>query len=113
MDPPHHDEPTQQSANTPPLLCRICNKPVPIETARTDSDGKAVHADCYVHEINDRMSSDGGLKGQKRSWSAIAKELSQEQNPTKVTELAKELSKALDEQADLKARTKKAPNQQG
>lgn len=113
MDPPRHDEPTQQSARTLPLLCRICNKPVTIETARTDSDGKAVHGDCYVHEINDQRSSDGGLREQKRSWLVIAKELSQEQNPTKVTELAKELSKALNEKAALKAKTEKAPDSQG
>ena len=41
-----------QFSNTPILLCRICNRPVPIESAETDSDGKAVHGECYVHEIN-------------------------------------------------------------
>jgi hypothetical protein len=28
--------------------CRICNKPVELETAKTDESGKAVHEDCYV-----------------------------------------------------------------
>jgi hypothetical protein len=65
---------------------------VPIENARTDSDGKAVHGDCYVHEINDH---NGHVKEEKRSWSAIAKELSQEQDLHRVGELANELNKAL------------------
>lgn len=112
MRPPH-DEPTEQSVNMPPLLCRICNKPVPIETARTDNDGKAVHGDCYLHEINDQMPTDGGLKAQKRSWSMIANELCHERNPAKIIELARELSKALDEKAALGVRTEKATDGQG
>jgi hypothetical protein len=31
-----------------PLLCRICGKPVAIETCKTDDGGKAVHEECYV-----------------------------------------------------------------
>jgi hypothetical protein len=76
------------------LLCRICNKPVSIETAFTDGDGKTVHGDCFVHRIQDH---DGHMKEEKRSWSAIAKELSQEQDPGKVGELANELNDALDQ----------------
>jgi len=29
-------------------LCHICNKPVPLETAKTDDSGYPVHEDCYV-----------------------------------------------------------------
>jgi hypothetical protein len=29
-------------------LYRLCNKPVSLETAKTDGDGQAVHEDCYV-----------------------------------------------------------------
>ena len=93
MKPPH-DESADGSSDTPPLLCRICKKPVPIETARTDSDGKTVHGDCYAQEINHR---DGHAKQEKRSWSAIAKELSQEQDTRNFDELAKELIEALDQ----------------
>jgi len=89
-----HDESQQRPSNTSLLLCRICNKPVPIESARTDSDGKAVHGDCYVHKIN---GHDGRVKEQGRSWLAIAEELSQEQDSGKVGELVEELNKALDE----------------
>lgn len=30
------------------LRCRICNLPVPVETAKTDSEGQAVHETCYL-----------------------------------------------------------------
>jgi len=97
MNPLPHDESPQHSEN-PTLLCRICNQPVLIETARTDSEGKAVHEDCYVHEIN----------GQRRSWLSIATELSEEHDPTKFAELVKDLIEALDERADLKASTEES-----
>ena len=28
--------------------CSICRKPIPIEEAKTDGDGKPVHEECYV-----------------------------------------------------------------
>jgi hypothetical protein len=28
--------------------CNICRKPIPIEEAKTDGDGKPVHEECYV-----------------------------------------------------------------
>jgi hypothetical protein len=28
--------------------CSICNKPVDLETAKTDENGKTVHEECYV-----------------------------------------------------------------
>ena len=34
-----------------PLPCRICGKPVSLEAAKTDEDGKAVHEDCYVSKM--------------------------------------------------------------
>jgi hypothetical protein len=30
------------------INCSICNKPVDLETAKTDEDGKTVHGECYV-----------------------------------------------------------------
>jgi len=32
-------------------LCRICGKPVAIETCKTDEAGRAVHEECYVVEF--------------------------------------------------------------
>ena len=85
MNPLPHDESQEGASDTSSWLCRICNKPVPIETARTDSDGKAVHSDCYLHEVN---GHDGHAKQEKRSWLAIAKELSEEHDSVKfVTKL--------------------------
>ena len=30
------------------LRCRICRKPVPVEIAKTDGEGQAIHEDCYI-----------------------------------------------------------------
>ena len=43
----------------PSLRCAIFNKPVPLETAKTDSDGKAVHEDCYFIKIKLKRIKDG------------------------------------------------------
>lgn len=32
-------------------LCSICHLPVPINEAKTDEDGDAVHEDCYVIKL--------------------------------------------------------------
>jgi hypothetical protein len=29
-------------------LCPVCKKPVPLETAKTDGNGYAVHEECYL-----------------------------------------------------------------
>jgi len=40
---------TLQYARKGPFpVCSICNEPVEIKTAKTDSKGQAVHEDCYV-----------------------------------------------------------------
>jgi hypothetical protein len=31
--------------------CTICDKPVPLETCKTDEAGKAVHEECYVLKL--------------------------------------------------------------
>lgn len=31
--------------------CSICNKPVDLTIAKTDDNGKAVHAQCYVMAV--------------------------------------------------------------
>ena len=43
----------------PRLRCPICNEPVPLETAKTDSDGKAVHEECYFQRIKLKRIRDG------------------------------------------------------
>jgi hypothetical protein len=32
-------------------LCAVCNGPVPLETSKTDENGKAVHEPCYVLKV--------------------------------------------------------------
>lgn len=39
-----------------PLLCRICGKPLSVETSKTD--GKAVHQDCYVKVTLEQAGTD-------------------------------------------------------
>ena len=31
--------------------CAICNKPVQLETSKTDENGRAVHGECYVLKV--------------------------------------------------------------
>jgi hypothetical protein len=33
------------------VTCVICNKPVSLETTRTDEDGQPVHEECYVLRV--------------------------------------------------------------
>jgi len=37
-------------------ICSICNLPVPLNSAKTDEDGKAVHEDCYLTKLGIRVS---------------------------------------------------------
>lgn len=34
--------------SVPEHVCWVCNKPVKLETAKTDEQGGAVHEECYV-----------------------------------------------------------------
>ena len=43
-----------------PLLCRICGKPVPIETSKTDEGGMAIHEECYVLKLKLEQASEDG-----------------------------------------------------
>ncbi len=33
------------------VKCHLCNEPIPLENARTDEHGNAVHQECYVKAI--------------------------------------------------------------
>jgi hypothetical protein len=43
----------------PSLPCPICHKPVSLEIAKTDSDGKVVHEDCYFQKLRLKRIKDG------------------------------------------------------
>jgi len=43
----------------PSILCAICSKPILIETAKTDTDGQAVHEECYFQKIIQKRIRDG------------------------------------------------------
>jgi hypothetical protein len=39
------------------LLCRICSLPVPVESAKTDSEGQAIHEQCYLLKATQKMTA--------------------------------------------------------
>lgn len=94
-DSARREVPPKQS---PVLLCRICDKPVAVETAKTDGAGHAIHEECYALKISLEQASGDGHAKSTRSWKVIAAEASHEQDPKKMTELITELNQALDEQ---------------
>ena len=51
------DQPTS-SDGTIKMICVICGEPVALETANTDDNGHAVHAQCYAQ----KMAFDGEPK---------------------------------------------------
>jgi len=36
-------------------LCSICDKPVELETSKTDHDGLAVHEECYFQKLKNAL----------------------------------------------------------
>ena len=40
-----HTNPSDQT------ICALCREPITLETANTDEDGHAVHAQCYAQKI--------------------------------------------------------------
>lgn len=46
-------------------LCSICHLPVPVNEAKTDEDGEAVHGDCYLSKL--------GVTKHVRSLAKVAK----------------------------------------
>jgi hypothetical protein len=50
------------AANSSPLLCRICGKPIAVETSKTDGDGQAIHEDCYVLKVKLEQASEDGQR---------------------------------------------------
>jgi hypothetical protein len=45
------------SATRPEFNCAICNKPVDLEAAKVDGNGKAVHADCYLLSVASKQTT--------------------------------------------------------
>jgi len=48
----------------PALQCSICRKPVPVETAKTDGHGKAVHEECYIVSLTQEPADAGSRRSQ-------------------------------------------------
>jgi hypothetical protein len=37
------------------IQCRVCGKPVDLRFSKTDEDGKAVHEECYVANLENEI----------------------------------------------------------
>ena len=109
---PPEETPTKDS-----IVCRICGKPVPVNSAKADTDGKAIHEECYAVKVQfdqagrfeqagrdslqpEQGVNDGGdgQAGTSRPWKRIAEEVTHEQDPKKMAELVAERNQALDKQ---------------
>ena len=44
------------------VVCSICAIPLPLETSRTDEDGKGVHEECYVRKTISRFRTATSLQ---------------------------------------------------
>jgi hypothetical protein len=71
-------------SRTSALPCRICGKPTPLETAKTDADGKAIHEECYALNVkfeNAKKSTHDGRADEAtdgaatRPWKVVAQEV--------------------------------------
>ena len=41
------------------LRCTICSQPVPVETAKTDANGRAIHEECYLMSVTAETAASG------------------------------------------------------
>lgn len=41
------------------LRCAICSQPVPLETAKTDGYGKAIHEECFLASLRGKTAASG------------------------------------------------------
>jgi len=55
--PPPHPCLCPQKQELP--RCPVCDKDVPLEAAKTDEDGHAIHEDCYVLRLHLWKATDG------------------------------------------------------
>jgi len=43
-----HSSPHLASSASGLIRCSLCDKPVPLESSKTDENGRAVHEECYA-----------------------------------------------------------------
>jgi hypothetical protein len=53
------------------VVCSICALPLPLETSRTDEDGRGVHEECYVRKIISRFKTASSLQLPEHWFSSI------------------------------------------
>ena len=104
---------SEQNQNADVPLCRLCGKPVPSETAKTNADGQAIHESCYRLKVQlEYASRDGHGKtmefAAKERWVELCELASKEQDPTTLLKLTEEINQLLEarEQQQKAARSK-------
>ena len=50
-------------SNDSQLRCPICDRPIPVETAKTDKSGIAFHEECYVLKVELKRASGTKIRG--------------------------------------------------
>src|SRR5215467_5723278 len=87
---------SEKNRNVHILFCRLCGKPVSIETAKTNGDGQAIHESCYQLKVQlEYASRDGHSKLSepvaKERWVELCELASKEQDPTTLLKLTDEI----------------------
>jgi hypothetical protein len=61
--------PDPLSVSNQPPVCPICHSPVPLETAKTDEQGAAIHEQCYLLKVklSEQTTLDNAPDKQTRS----------------------------------------------
>ena len=44
------------------IVCCICEIPLPLETSRTDEDGRGVHEECYVRKTISKLRTSSTIR---------------------------------------------------
>jgi len=95
---PQDSSPKNKSQSASALLCRICGKPVAVETSKTNSGAKPFHDECYALKLDLENATQEGHGTTTRPWKVIAAEVFSEKDSKRLSELVAELNRALDEQ---------------
>lgn len=57
FEPVPLDQNAKQQSSTRAVPCSICGMPVRLDQCKTDENGHAVHAGCYVEKVSERTGT--------------------------------------------------------
>ena len=89
----------QNILSTP--FCPICQKPVPLENAKTDERGQAIHEECYIRGLQIKLQTTGENATMTREeiekMENLCRLIQVERDPKKFDALVADLNELLDE----------------